>query len=147
MKNRYDVVEMLLNQGAEPNAQDINGGTALHRTIWEGDNHMIVCVLCDKGANVNGTDTEGRAPLFVAALQGNTRCVKALLDRGADVHLFKKDPKWSKCAIHIAARKGHDEIIRLLVKAGADVEVPDPIEGWTPLHEASYGGTPKRARL
>src|SRR5262245_45206426 len=63
-----EAVKMLLDLGADINAVDNKGDTAMHGAAY-GNFPMIVKLLADRGADVNvwkRPDTEGRTPLFIA---------------------------------------------------------------------------------
>ena len=75
-------------------------------------------------------------PLFMASKQGNSECVKALLEAGALVNGINQDRRaWTP--LWVATYAGHDECVRLLLEAGADVEVKHPE---TPLLIAAREG-------
>jgi nucleoside-triphosphatase THEP1 len=78
------VVQLLLDRGADVNAQGGEYGNALQAASAEG-HEQVVKTLLDKGDDVNA---QGR--LFSNALQatlvkGHKQIVKVLLDRGADI--------------------------------------------------------------
>ena len=63
-----EAVQMLLELGADVNAVDGNGDTAMHGAAY-GNFPAIVQLLADRGADVNiwkQKDTAGRTPLFIA---------------------------------------------------------------------------------
>jgi len=63
-----EAVKMLLDLGADINAVDNKGDTAMHGAAY-GNFPMIVQLLANRGADVNiwkRPDTEGRTPLFIA---------------------------------------------------------------------------------
>ena len=78
-----------------------------------------------------------------AARKGDTRAVKVLLDRGANV---KGRGQFRETPLHLAAFKGHTETAKLLLKSGAQVNARDE-EGQTPLHAAACTGQYLTARL
>ena len=57
-----DIVNMLLDGGAEPNKADIYGDTPLHLAAWYGHRDLVVSLL-DRGAAPNMEDECGDTPL------------------------------------------------------------------------------------
>ena len=72
------------------------------------------------GADVNARDARGDTPLINAAMAGEGKIVRYLLDRGADVNLPAAN-KGNSPLIQ-AVMSGKLEIVRMLVEAGADLE-------------------------
>jgi ankyrin repeat protein len=63
-----DAVKMLLDLGADINAVDNKGDTAMHGAAY-GNFPTIVRLLAERGADINiwkRADTEGRTPLYIA---------------------------------------------------------------------------------
>lgn len=77
-RNQTGVVRVLLNSGADPNA---NGGAPLWIATGKHSNGILVTMLLNAGANPNidGADT----PIIRAAEDSNPVAVKALLAHGA----------------------------------------------------------------
>ncbi len=71
--------------------------------------------------------------LHISAEKGHDKCVRALLDNGADV-----DPVNSTglTALHLAARNGHIDVVTTLLTYNANVDATDE-SGWTALHHAA----------
>src|SRR6266566_4808041 len=80
-RNTAEVLK-LLGQGANANAKDKAGWTALFWAAFSGRTD-IVRALLEKGANVNATDDSGKTPLISAAVRGHTDTVRTLLEKGA----------------------------------------------------------------
>jgi hypothetical protein len=71
------VVKALLARGANVNARDKWGRTALHYAAWNGDiTRANVRLLLNAGANVNAQDREGLTPLMVAREPANVRMLQ-----------------------------------------------------------------------
>lgn len=58
--------------------------TLLHVAADYGQDAIIKLLLEEKGAQVNARDDNGFTPLANAVLEGHTKCVKLLLEKGAD---------------------------------------------------------------
>lgn len=105
------VAEVLIDSGADPNAQLSNpnfGYTALCWAIDAG-NKSIVEVLIKKGANVN-MDAGGVTALMRAADSGDEEMVKLLIRHGADI----SQRIGSFTAFHYADHSGHEHLFDLL---------------------------------
>lgn len=107
-------VECLLDFGAEINATDSQGCTAL-RIAAERGHENTVKLLLDHGANPNLSDSFNNLPLMRSLRQ--EKIVKLLLDRGANPN--------TSGMIQRAAGDGHVRAVQLLLDAGADANAVD----------------------
>ena len=82
--------QKLLAHGADVNAQDRDGDTALHGAAQSG-NVEIINLLLDKGANPNTKNKLGGTPLMWAAVYGNDGAARLLMTRGANPSLKDND--------------------------------------------------------
>ena len=130
-----EVVQTLINKGADVNAKDKNSSTALMAVSRNG-HREIVQLLLDKGAGVNAKRTDGVTALMVASQNGHQEVLQSLLARGADVNVEDKD---GKTALVAASANGHIEIVQSLLAKGTDVNVKDK-DGKTALMVASQEG-------
>ncbi|MCA1790038.1 MAG: ankyrin repeat domain-containing protein, partial [Thioalkalivibrio sp.] len=123
-------VRTLLRQGADVNAPQPDGLTALHWAALN-DSQEIVDVLLYAGANMEPlTRVGGYTPLHLAARSGHAAVVRSLLEHGADAD------RWTSTgvtALHFAAQANDAEVIRALVEHGADIDAPDGFQSRTPL--------------
>ena len=90
----HDVVQFLLNHGADVNSQQDNHSTPLHWAAYLGDVN-IVRVLLEHNADVNSKDDSGWT-LHDAAESSGVRgdcaqLVQLLLEHGADVNTQSTD--------------------------------------------------------
>jgi hypothetical protein len=75
-KGHFDVVSLLLKNGADPESRDHQGRAALHRASQGGQlviaesSLEIARLLVNSGANVSVADKEGQTPLHAAARSG-----------------------------------------------------------------------------
>ena len=70
------------------------GRAAWHYIAGEQVNEPeIIDLLVKSGANVNAQDAEGFTPLHMAAIHGNLKIVKKLVDLDADVNIITTDGK------------------------------------------------------
>ena len=54
----------ITGNGGDPNIQDVNKLTPLHRTALVSHDDRLLRLLCENGANVNATDRGGNSPLI-----------------------------------------------------------------------------------
>lgn len=85
LAGRRDVAEAVLARGADVNAKDKRGWTALHFAAQDY-RLEIAGLLLEHGADPNAKDEHGNGPLFRATFdsQGRGEVIRMLLSRGAD---------------------------------------------------------------
>ena len=104
----------LLAQGADPNARNEDGGTALMYTL---DDVEKTRRLLDSGADANARSGEGRTPLLIAVGQtGSHAVVRLLLERGADASVRLPD---ARGALQLAIGARDASVLSLLLEHGA----------------------------
>lgn len=79
-----DVLE-LLDRGADPNATDPIGRSALMYAGINGQTDTME-ILVEKGAQINAKDKTGETPLHAAIMFGDPNAVRLLIGKGADVN-------------------------------------------------------------
>jgi ankyrin repeat domain-containing protein 50 len=129
------VVQLLLDKGADPNARDFEGATALYRAVFTGEVE-VVRLLLKNGADANIEDNNSWTALQRAVMNGNLAMVCALLESGADIE-SRYEGQWT--ILHEAVEKGHTNIAKLLIEKGADIKAKDN-DGWTALQRAVMKG-------
>jgi len=108
--NHLDLTHFFLESGADINALDAVGNTALMGLCFKGYLE-IVKLLLEKNADVNVRNIHGSTALIYAATFGHTEVVSALLAAGADKSF--KDAKGND-AYTYAKSKGIVELTELL---------------------------------
>ena len=110
---------------------------SIHQLRVLNDFKDAIRVLRGNGiTDINLRDQDGNTPLHLAAINGQTETVRALIELGADVNLagnFRATP------LHEAARHGHTETVQALIDAKAVMNLADNF-GVTPLYEAARHG-------
>ena len=89
-RGRKEIVDLLLEAGADPNAQDVTGLTPLHIAVWWNRQEQAEQLLA-AGADIERRDVFGDTPLHVAAIQGRADMVAYLIARGADIEAMNTD--------------------------------------------------------
>ena len=135
-----DIIELLLAAGADVNAVDAGGRSALHAAAQFGFEHndslrarRLFDVLLKHGADINHADSEGKTPLLLllgAQLRPGSECdathigalVPVLLDAGAKVqHADQR----GVTALHACAMHALLPPARVLLSRGADRNAAD----------------------
>ncbi len=85
-----EIMRMLLDAGADPNAKTTHGDTALHWTICRKKSLEEIEMLVLRGANINIQNFSGVTPLHLAAQKLDRDIVTYLIDKGGDTTLKDK---------------------------------------------------------
>ena len=126
-----DVVRMLLDRGADVNAQETQQGqTAMMWAAAEGHTE-VVRVLIERGTDVRARSKTGYAPILFAARTGDLNLIRLLLDAGANMNEEAAD---GTTALVVATVRSHTTLAEFLLAEGAD---PNKGPGFTPLHWAA----------
>jgi len=114
-------VELLLDEGADVNAQGGEYGNALQAASY-GGHAKVVELLLDKGADVDAQGGEYGNALLAASYQGHAEVVGLLLDNEADVRA--EDEAYGS-ALQAASNQGHWNVMRLLLyQGGLETDYP-----------------------
>ncbi|KAH9955382.1 hypothetical protein BGW80DRAFT_1467116 [Lactifluus volemus] len=132
-----EMVQWLLECGAETNAQETKGGAvALHFATLSG-NLETVQILVQHNADINAKTFAGHTPLHLASESCHLDVVRFLLVSSTDVNAWMED---GYTPLHMVSRRdehldlllwgiqeGKVAIARLLLENGADIRVVDNI--------------------
>ncbi|OGM49646.1 hypothetical protein ABOM_001858 [Aspergillus bombycis] len=144
-----EIIKLLLDHGANPNAATSAGRPALQFVCIQGDcwcavneaahhNHteLLKVLLEYKPLLDVNVDLKGdrKAPLHSAVSNRNAELMKLLLQNGADpdIGMFEDNTP-----LHLAAAMGWLEGINILLDWNASVDVQDAFLFETPLHKAA----------
>lgn len=139
---RFDRVQHLLHEGADPQALGDGGRAALVGAAWRG-RRGIVQLLLESGVDLHARDGEQRDALLWAAINGHGEIADDLLDLGADPNI--RDGDGSTPLIR-AAWNGRHDIVRRLLAAGADPGLRDA-SGHTAAERAQSQGDARMLTL
>jgi ankyrin repeat protein len=133
--NQLSTVELLLNNGANPNATDESFTPPL---IWaaRGGNHSIMNALIKNGANVNGFDEQKRTALIAAARSDDVLAAEVLVRYDSSLDWGDKD---GISALGWACIRANLNICKYLLQLSCEINKPDVL-GRTPLHLAAFSG-------
>jgi ankyrin repeat protein len=107
-----ETVQFLLHAGADPNARDNDGETALMHA-----DGISVSALLAAGGDVNTSDNAGLTALMYASERGDTKTIQLELAAHANVNASDRNG-WT--ALMYAARLGWRQAVQVLLSAGAD---------------------------
>jgi ankyrin repeat protein len=127
-KNKFRLVDFLLENGVNPNVGMVNGDTPLIMSIKAGF-HQISEKLIISGANTCKSDINGKTPLYWAVDIKNKKIINLLLDYGAELTIHS--------ALLHAIDSNFLDMVQLLVERGAPVDV---VSSETPLTRAIKRG-------
>lgn len=169
---RPDIMDELLNAGADPRVRNALGESLLHAAAWGGNPRCIDRAI-KAGIATNARDRWGHTPLFVALRRGRASAARMLMKAGArlqdvrdgssgpiDVAVRSGDTKTvelvllksaisgvpSPSAVFTAVETGHAEVLQELLSRGFPAAGQDR---WlrTPLHAAASSGNVAAAKL
>ncbi|MEZ4415886.1 MAG: ankyrin repeat domain-containing protein [Gemmatimonadota bacterium] len=133
-----DAVKELLRAGADVNAAQGDGMTALHWAAERGDVSLAE-VLLYAGADVDaGTRIGHYRPLHLAAQSGDADMLRMLLAARADPEAATSNS--GARPLHLAAASGSAAAVQVLIDAGAGIDARESAWGQTPLIFAAAAG-------
>ncbi|KAL7291267.1 hypothetical protein TKK_0014874 [Trichogramma kaykai] len=114
-------------------AHELQGWTALHLAALHR-HASIVQLLVSRGLSVNSrTSPLGYAPLHVAMQDADSRTIRALIERGADLNATNAE---LHTPLHLAVIHQHYRLVKYLIEFGADLNAQQASDGYTALHIA-----------
>jgi len=170
-KNRPQMVQLLLEVGADPNATDATGVTALTTAWQEQAGAAVVSALTSAGSSIDlvsainagnldqaeamlrenpsriGPDGTDTIALHLAVNKKDLTALRWLLAHGAAVSAKRVMWDCNHTALHMSVESGAIEIARLLLDAGADPNIRDDKYNATALGWAEFFGRPDFVEL
>ena len=129
-QQRFDLVKSLLARGADVNARNSAGNTALALLGGTGGGGDRWCeemgkILLDNGANINAKNNDGWTPLMIRAIYSSENfyggvCdyTESMIERGADLNTRTNDG-WT--LLMLAAHRGNTKLVKRLLEKGVDI--------------------------
>ena len=130
MRGDVEGVRTLLRGGADVNAAQGDGMTALHWAALNGDLKTMDVVLYAGAATEPLTRVGAYTPLHLASSRGHAAAVTRLLDAGGKPGPFTAT---GVQPLHLAAQAGDAATVAALLDRGADINGRDKTHGRTPL--------------
>ena len=124
-----EMARALVGEGADVNAPQGDGATALHWAAHRNDLDAAT-LLIEAGADVNAANALGATPLWLAAINGSAPMVERLLESGADPNVSLK---MGETPLMTASRSGDLETVERLLEYGADINTAEHERGQTAL--------------
>ena len=132
-----DLVELLLDNHADPNIKENGGWTPIHLAALSGDQD-IVEMLLEHGVDLNIKDNGGKTPLHLAVVRNNQVIVDMLLEHGVDLNIKENG---GKTPLRIAIMNGCADTLKLIFESGkVSGDFNTDINGLTPLNIAVIHG-------
>uniref|UniRef100_A0A2A4J1T8 Uncharacterized protein n=1 Tax=Heliothis virescens TaxID=7102 RepID=A0A2A4J1T8_HELVI len=107
-------VSIAIENGADITARDNKNETPIHLAAMKGNVEILNDIINAATQNdiVDSTNNEGETALVKAVANGHPKCVKRLLEEGADI---TKTLRNQMNLFHIAAEKGYLEVLTILL--------------------------------
>ncbi len=130
---------MLLKEGADPNAKDMDGNTPFRLTIMDESLDIVQFFLENNETDINLVhERTGESPIFDAVeSKGNSTNILDLIIKSGKKIDFNISNENGVTILHRAAFIGQRSMIQLLLEQGANVSAVDS-EGNNPLHYIIY---------
>jgi len=112
-------VPLLLAHGAEVNAVDVDGYSALMNSVQNCDDGRVSALLLGCGAKINATTRRGDTALTIAAFYGNEHVVHVLVGAGADLNTKTKNGETALTIARdrdVGRKSSHDRIYEFLLQ-------------------------------
>ena len=138
MRGDTELVRTLLRQGADVNAAQGDGMTALHWATELGVVEMADLLIFGGAGLEAVTRNGGYTPLHLASRTGNAAVVQSLLRAGSDVDA--RTTTSGSTPLHLAAASGTADAVHALLDHGARVDATESEWGQTPLVFAASKG-------
>lgn len=100
--NYVEMLELLLNAGADPDTRNEFEETPLIHFVCGACPPDSVKALIEAGADVNARARNGSTPLLTAALWSSPESVRLLLEAGAHVNVFDQEDRYTPYELTLA---------------------------------------------
>ena len=115
---QVDIIDKLIQAGAEINKATGTGFTPLHWAVSRNQDGAVAALLA-AGAAASPVANSGITPLHWAASRGNTALVAALIESGADIHALTES---GHSPLHVALRRDAANPVAILLAEATAVQ-------------------------
>jgi len=139
LEGRSAIVKVLLDHGANVNAQDDTELSPLQYAA-EINSVDVMTILLDHGAQIEEEAYERKwTPILTAVKAGSLDATKLLIGRGANVNA--QETEYGETALSLASDAGKVELMTLLLDHGAQTETKDSKHQTAIFHAIKSGKT------
>ena len=136
-RGNIDVMNVLLNAGANPHISDDDGDNWLHYAAYGDCSKVVLETIIDHGVDVNAVNKYNQTALLIACKKCNEDAINVLLNVGADPTIGDIDG--NTCLYEAIGQGCTKEVIEEIINHGADVNVKSKAN-ITPLMKACHKG-------
>ena len=134
------VQKLLARDDISTNVIDKHGWPIVHWAASVGDPRIMEAIVGIPGIDLNCPDHSGNPPLITVAYNGNLASLVALLDAGANINVFEREPGQGGTALMRAADVDCIAIVYELLKRRIDWEATD-LQNRNAVHSAAINGS------
>lgn len=138
--NNYEIVEYLIQKGANVNTIDHLGNLPLNAAAYHRSLRMIDLLL-DNNADFDTSGSHGINTLLSAAEKGSVRLFKVITAKIGDDYF--KNEKYQESIMRSALSGGSLEIVNILLSKNIKINLSPDENGWTPLHFTASNKQPE----
>jgi len=113
-----EVMEYLIDKGADPATGDAAGNQGIHCAARNGMLPFVIASI-EAGCSVDAKNTKGITPVMMACTHAHFPILHRLMTLGAD---FSAQDHDGNTAMHYAVRAGHPKVVRYLIDNGVDMD-------------------------
>ncbi|XP_067660308.1 ankyrin repeat domain-containing protein 50-like [Haliotis asinina] len=132
-----DVVELLVDKGADVSLVDRTGGNILHCASLGGDAEVVNYILSKDIVDINSIGYRKKTPVMIAGQNGHTEVVHLLVKHGANLYL--RDKRGNN-VLHLACSEGHLDVVKYIMSLDTMNINRRGYERRTPVMLAGEGG-------
>lgn len=122
-KGQKEIVQLLIEAGADVNSKNKYGTTALHEACRKGYLDIFY-YLIKSAANINQLDCESRGAFYWACSSGYLEMAEFLIKMGVEINIQERG---SQTPLSIAVWHKHTDLVKLLISSGAKINIENRI--------------------